>query len=71
MDLEPALRAAANLAIPRRRLLTLSAAAAACAAARPLRAQTEAILIGQSAPTSGPVAVAFPAPPAGHQLAAA
>lgn len=69
MDLEPALRAAANLAIPRRRLLTLSAAAAACAAARPLRAQTEAILIGQSAPTSGPVAVAFAAPLAGQQLA--
>ena len=68
MDLETTCRATARLAMPRRRWLTLTAAAA-CAAAAPLRAQAEPILIGQSAPTSGPVAGAFAAPLAGQQLA--
>jgi branched-chain amino acid transport system substrate-binding protein len=69
MDLETTCRATARLAMPRRQWLTLTAAAAACAAAAPLRAQAEPILIGQSAPTSGPVAGAFAAPLAGQQLA--
>jgi ABC-type branched-subunit amino acid transport system substrate-binding protein len=55
---------------PTRRQLVLGTAAAVGSAwAGPLRAQEGDILIGQSAPQTGPVAVAFQGPLAGEKLA--
>lgn len=52
-----------------RRRQVLTGACAALAVPTALRAQTRPILVGQSVPTSGPVATAFAAALAGQQLA--